>query len=51
MTSQNFAPIWLPHWPAWMWTISRIFKFWQSKKFPRNIKLNSNMLRNFQSSV
>jgi hypothetical protein len=21
-TSQNFAPIWLPHWPACMWTIS-----------------------------
>ena len=19
------APIWLPHWPAWMWTISLIF--------------------------
>ena len=18
----TFAPIWLPHWPAWMWTIS-----------------------------
>ena len=24
ITSQNFAPIWLPHWPAWMWTISRL---------------------------
>ena len=22
MISQNFAPIWLPHWPAWRWTIS-----------------------------
>ena len=22
MISQNLAPIWLPHWPAWMWTIS-----------------------------
>ena len=21
-TSQNFCPIWLPHWPAWRWTIS-----------------------------
>ena len=21
-TSQNLAPIWLPHWPAWRWTIS-----------------------------
>jgi hypothetical protein len=20
-----FAPIWFPHWPAWMCTISRIF--------------------------
>ena len=24
--SQNFAPIWLPHWPAWTWTISLILK-------------------------
>ena len=24
MISQNLAPIWLPHWPAWMWTISLI---------------------------
>jgi len=24
ITSQNLAPIWLPHWPAWMWTISRL---------------------------
>ena len=24
MTSQNLAPIWFPHWPAWMWTISLI---------------------------
>jgi len=23
-TSQNLAPIWLPHWPPWMWTISRM---------------------------
>jgi hypothetical protein len=23
MTSQNLAPIWLPHWPPWIWTISR----------------------------
>ena len=23
-TSQNFAPIWLPHWPPWICTISRI---------------------------
>ena len=23
-TSQNFCPIWLPHWPAWRWTISLI---------------------------
>jgi len=21
----TLAPIWLPHWPAWMCTISRIF--------------------------
>ena len=21
----TLAPIWFPHWPAWMWTISRIF--------------------------
>ena len=25
MISQNLAPIWLPHWPAWMWTISLMF--------------------------
>ena len=24
ITSQNFAPIWLPHWPPWMETISRM---------------------------
>ena len=24
MTSQNLEPIWLPHWPAWRWTISRM---------------------------
>ena len=24
LTSQNFAPIWLPHCPPWMWTISLI---------------------------
>jgi hypothetical protein len=24
LTSQNLAPIWLPHWPAWRWTISRM---------------------------
>merc|ERR1719207_322453 len=24
ITSQNFAPIWLPHWPPWMCTSSRI---------------------------
>ncbi len=23
-TSQNLAPIWFPHWPAWMCTISRM---------------------------
>src|SRR6056297_3255312 len=23
-TSQNLAPIWLPHWPPWMETISRM---------------------------
>lgn len=22
-TYQNLAPIWLPHWPVWRWTISR----------------------------
>jgi hypothetical protein len=22
----TLAPIWLPHWPAWMWTISLILK-------------------------
>jgi hypothetical protein len=27
-TSQNLAPIWLPHWPPWMWTISRIAAGW-----------------------
>merc|ERR1719181_2525386 len=26
MTSQNLEPIWLPHWPPWTWTISRIVK-------------------------
>ena len=25
-TSQNFAPIWLPHWPPWMCTSSRMVK-------------------------
>jgi hypothetical protein len=25
LTSQNLAPIWLPHWPPWMCTISRMF--------------------------
>ena len=29
LTSQNLAPIWLPHWPAWMWTISRMMSFVQ----------------------
>merc|ERR1719335_1799049 len=24
ITSQNFAPIWLPHWPPWMCTSSRM---------------------------
>ena len=24
LTSQNFAPIWLPHWPPWICTISRM---------------------------
>lgn len=25
----TLAPIWLPHWPAWIWTISRIvFLLW-----------------------
>jgi len=24
LTSQNLAPIWLPHWPTWRWTISRM---------------------------
>lgn len=27
MTSQNLAPIWLPHWPVCKWTISRMLKF------------------------
>ena len=27
MISQNLAPIWLPHWPAWMWTISLIVEY------------------------
>ena len=26
VTSQNLAPIWLPHWPAWRATISRMLK-------------------------
>ena len=30
-TSQNFAPIWLPHCPAWMCTISRILPGCRSK--------------------
>lgn len=24
----TFAPIWLPHWPAWMWTISLMLLVW-----------------------
>ena len=24
----TFAPIWFPHWPAWMWTISLILMFY-----------------------
>jgi len=23
----TLAPIWLPHWPAWMWTISRMLLY------------------------
>ena len=26
MISQNLAPIWLPHWPAWTWTISLMMR-------------------------
>lgn len=25
LTVLTLVPIWFPHWPAWMWTISRIF--------------------------
>ena len=27
----TLAPIWLPHWPAWMWTISRMSKFFSDR--------------------
>ena len=30
--SLTLAPIWLPHWPAWRWTISRIFSYICTKK-------------------
>jgi len=28
ITSQNLAPIWLPHCPPWIWTISRMLVCW-----------------------
>ena len=31
-TSQNFCPIWLPHWPAWRWTISLILMWCDLRK-------------------
>jgi len=32
VTSQNLAPIWLPHWPAWRATISRMVERRRRKK-------------------
>eukprot|EP00958_Prasinococcus_capsulatus_P021141 scaffold2830_cov395-Prasinococcus_capsulatus_cf.AAC.1 len=32
MTSQNLAPIWLPHWPPWIWTISLMVSVWLAKQ-------------------
>ena len=29
----TLAPIWLPHWPAWRWTISLIFVGFKKEKF------------------
>lgn len=28
----TLAPIWLPHWPAWIWTISRMIVFYDTEK-------------------
>ncbi len=31
-THQNLAPIWLPHWPPWRWTISRLRRRGQGRE-------------------
>lgn len=35
----TLAPIWLPHWPAWMWTISLILFFY--KKYLTTISVEN----------
>merc|ERR1719233_66419 len=42
ITSQNLAPIWFPHCPAWMWQISRILR---PNLLPNaNVNVNVNVL-------
>ena len=37
----TFAPIWFPHWPAWMCTISRMLKPFEMRLFQHVLSLDS----------
>ena len=50
-TSQNFTPLWFPHWPPWMWRISHIFTFFFVNCFSRESdgKLGGKICRVWES--
>lgn len=44
VTSQNLAPIWLPHWPAWRATISRMVGCREGKRKKKKGELQQSRL-------